>query len=150
MSPLEAELQHLSLALEAFVTLLREESAALAAADSARLEALLPRRGEAQARTAEAWQRLTQRLQLGQNASLAALRQRLYPQQAPEPWLRLEQHAQEAARLNQLNTQLIDEQMRRTQAALQVLQNAASRRGLYGSDGRLSDSLTTTRTIDTV
>jgi flagellar biosynthesis/type III secretory pathway chaperone len=42
---------------------------------------------------------------------------------------------------------LIEEQMRRTQAAMQVLQSASSR-GLYGADGRMNDLLNTTRSID--
>jgi flagellar biosynthesis/type III secretory pathway chaperone len=54
---------------------------------------------------------------------------------------------QEAARLNRINGRLIEEQMRSTQAAMQVLQSA-SIRSLYGSDGRLSNVLDNYRSID--
>ncbi|MBI5330011.1 MAG: flagellar export chaperone FlgN [Betaproteobacteria bacterium] len=150
MTPLESDLSALSQAMTIFVSIMREEAEALAAADSARLDTLLPRRGEAQARISQSWQNLTSRLNLPAHTAMAELRQHVFPGQAPESWSHLEKLAQEGSRLNQVNSQLIDEQMRRTQAALQVLHNAASRRGLYGSDGRIANVLNTSRNIDTV
>lgn len=150
MTPQEVDLDTLTQAMEAFVNILLEESEALTARDAARLDGILPRRNDVQARITQSWGNLTTRLGLLSDASMDDVRRRLYPRQTPPPWHRLEKLAQEGSRLNQLNSQVIDEQMRRTQAALQVLHNAASRRGLYGSDGRLSNVLNTSRTIDTV
>ncbi len=150
MSPLESDVASLTQALTTFVGLMREESEALAAADSARLDRLLPQRGEAQEQISQHWRNLTARLNLPVNTSMVELRSKLFPGGAPAVWTKLEQLAQEGSHLNQVNSQLIEEQMRRTQAALQVLQNAASRRGLYGSDGRVSHALNLSRTIDTV
>lgn len=148
MTPLESDLEALAQALAAFNALLGEEGESLASADSNRLDALLPRRDHAQAGIQQAWRNLTARLGLPAQAGLVELRGRLAANS--EAVKRLEQLAEEGSRLNRINGQLIEEQMRRTQAALQVLQNAASRRGLYGSDGRVSNGLNLSRTIDTV
>jgi flagellar biosynthesis/type III secretory pathway chaperone len=62
-------------------------------------------------------------------------------------WQLLEKLTADAARLNRVNGRLIEEQMRRTQAAMQVLQSASTR-SLYGADGRFSDGLNLNRSID--
>jgi flagellar biosynthesis/type III secretory pathway chaperone len=64
-------------------------------------------------------------------------------------WQETEAQVHRAEQLNRLNSKLIDEQLRRTQAAAQVLRAAAGGRTLYGADGRMSDSLIQNRSIDT-
>ncbi|MCU0840800.1 MAG: flagellar protein FlgN [Thiobacillaceae bacterium] len=56
--------------------------------------------------------------------------------------------ADEAERLNRLNGRLIEEQMRRNQSALDILQSAAQRRTLYGADGHAVELFTPNRSID--
>ena len=149
MDPLDAGLPALNQHLEDFLVLLDEEARALASGDSECLGELNLKRHGASQEIAERWGHLAEQLGLPANASLPALRTRAFVDKSPSTnWLRLETLTQEAARRNRVNGRLIEEQMHRTQAALQVLQSASSR-NLYGADGRLSDILNINRSIDT-
>jgi flagellar biosynthesis/type III secretory pathway chaperone len=148
MSPIDPILNRLNQQLEGFLTLLEEEALALASGNSEHLGELTTQRLSASRKLAEDWRLLAAQLGLSAEAGLPALRLRAFSDAPPGVnWQRLETLTHEAARLNRVNGRLIDEQMRRTQAAMQVLQGASSR-GLYGSDGRLNDILETTRSID--
>jgi flagellar biosynthesis/type III secretory pathway chaperone len=148
MTPLDSGLNRLNQQLDSFLSVLEEEAVALASADSDRLVDLTRQRLAASQQLAESWRQLTSQLGLPANAGLPALRLRAYSDSNPgEAWQRMEKLSHEAARLNRVNGRLIDEQIRRTQTAMQVLQSASSR-NLYGSDGRLSDLLNTSRSID--
>lgn len=148
MTPFDAQLHKLSQHLEGFLALLEEESLALASGNSERLSDLTGQRQFASRQLGDDWKQLAAHLGLSADAGLPALRLRAFSDVPPSAlWLQLEKLTHEAARLNRVNGRLIDEQMRRTQTALQVLQGASSR-GLYGSDGRLNDVLNTTRSID--
>lgn len=148
MAPLDSSLTTLNHELEAFLALLEEEAIALASGNSDRLGELTHERRSASQHLAEHWRQLAGLLGLPPNASLPALRTRAFADAKPSThWQRLENLTHEAARLNRVNGRLIEEQMRRTQAAMQVLQGASTR-SLYGADGRLSDILDINRSID--
>ncbi len=148
MSALDTALKTLNRELEAFLALLEEETLALGKGDADRLGEITHARSGASQRLAELWRRLAEQLGLPADAGLPALRLRAWADAKPSTdWQLLEKLTQEAARHNRVNGRLIEEQMRRTQAAMQVLQSASSR-NLYGADGRLSDLLNINRSID--
>ncbi len=133
--------------LAAFISLLEQEAAALAANQADALTPLIAQREAANRRIASLWQALTSGLGQSATSSLAALREQCLSL-APESWRQVEEMARHAERMNRLNSRLIDEQLRRTQAAVQVLSNAAGSRTLYGADGRVSEFLNPNRSID--
>jgi flagellar biosynthesis/type III secretory pathway chaperone len=147
-TPLTSSLNSLNQALEAFLALLEEEAIALASGNSDRLVELTHQRHSASGQLTEHWRQLTEQLNLPANSGLPALRIRAFADAAPNAdWQRLEKLTADAARRNRVNGRLIEEQVRRTQTALQVLQSASSR-GLYGADGLLSDNINLNRSID--
>ncbi|PIV89171.1 MAG: hypothetical protein COW48_01840 [Hydrogenophilales bacterium CG17_big_fil_post_rev_8_21_14_2_50_63_12] len=143
-----AHLDALARELSAFINLLEQEAAALATNQADALAPLIAQRETTNRRLADLWQALTRELALPATTTLAALREHC-DVLAPEAWRQVEDRARHAERLNRLNSLLIDEQLRRTQAAVQVLRSAAGSRTLYGADGRMSDSLNPKRSIDT-
>lgn len=148
IAPLTPRLHALNQALEAFLALLEEETIALANANSDRLGQLTHERHIASQSLAELWRQLAEQLGLAANAGLPALRMRAFADAMPSAdWQLLEKLSADAARQNRINGRLIEEQMRRTQAAMQVLQSASTR-SLYGADGRFSDGLNLNRSID--
>lgn len=135
--------------LEAFLELLREESLALAAGDAERLGGLTARRETASRQLLALWGDLADRLGLPADSTLAALRDRARDGKPPgEDWRKLERLAAEAAQLNRVNGRLLEEQMRRTQIAMQVLQNAAASHGLYDAGGHVTEFFNINRKID--
>jgi flagellar biosynthesis/type III secretory pathway chaperone len=147
-TPLTPKLHALNQALEAFLALLEEETIALASGNSDRLGELTHQRHGASQSLAELWRQLAEQLGLAANAGLPALRMRAFADAMPSAeWQLLEKLTADATRLNRVNGRLIEEQMRRTQAAMQVLQSASTR-SLYGADGRFSDGLNLNRSID--
>jgi hypothetical protein len=134
--------------LVTFSALLEEEATILAANQADALAPLIARRDTANRRIAGRWQGLTGSLGLPATTGLDALRQHCQDA-APEAWRRMETLAHQAERLNRINSRIIDEQLRHTQAAMQVLRNAAGSRAPYGADGRVSDFLNPNRSIDT-
>jgi flagellar biosynthesis/type III secretory pathway chaperone len=149
MSPLDQNLAGLTRELEAFLALLEEEAIALAAGNSDRLSELVAQRQSASLRLAGHWRDLAALLQVPPQAGFTALRDKAMAGAEPSAaWRLLESLTREAARLNQVNGRLIEEQMRRNQAAMRVLQSAVASRGLYGADGRVADLPTLKRSID--
>jgi flagellar biosynthesis/type III secretory pathway chaperone len=148
MNHLDPILKTLNHEIEIFLGLLKEESLALTRNDSEQLGELTHQRDYVSQNMAKHWSQLAEQLDLPADATLPALELRAFPLNNPsEDWRKLEKLTQEAARLNRINGRLIEEQMRSTQAAMQVLQSA-SIRSLYGSDGRLSNVLDNYRSID--
>lgn len=143
-----AHLDTLARELTAFISLLEQEAAVLAANQADALTPLIGQREAANRRIANLWQALAVGLGLPATAGLPELREPCLGL-APESWRRMEEMARHAERMNRLNSRLIDEQLRRTQAAVQVLHSAAGSRTLYGADGRMSESLNSNRSIDT-
>ncbi len=145
---LASQLEALAQELTAFSQLLEEEAAVLATSHADALTPLVARRDVANRGIARHWHGLTASLGLPETAGLATLRERCGATVA-EPWQRVEELARQVERMNRLNSRIIDEQLRRTQAAVQVLRNAAGSRTLYGADGRVSEFLNPNRSIDT-
>jgi flagellar biosynthesis/type III secretory pathway chaperone len=149
MSAVEHALGQLNQALADFIQLLEEEAVALAARDAERLGALLPRRNEIHQALAGRWMELARLAGTDEPEGLADMRKRLFADGPVSPgWRKLEELAQVSDRLNHINGRLIEEQMRRTQAAMQVLQNSLASRGVYGADGKVADFMNLNRRID--
>lgn len=150
MTPLEDRLGQLTRDLKSFLALLGDEANALAAGDPDRLDKLIAARQNLSLGIADHWKNLASLLGLPPQAGFAGLRAKaLSVASSAATWRQLEDLAREASHLNQINGRLIEEQLRRNQTAIQVLRNAAANRGLYGSDGRVTDFLNVNRRIDT-
>jgi len=150
MSALEPCLQALAEHLAALRTTLETEGEALQRGDADALPACIGRK-EAQAKAlAAAWSELTARLGLTESTSRAAVEQaiaRVDPGLSAT-WTGIVGLVDAIGRLNRLNGQLIQEQMHRTQAALEILQTAAGQAALYGADGRSIELLGPNRNIE--
>lgn len=146
---LEDSITQLNQSLGDFIRFLEEEAVALAAKDAETLGGLLPRRHEIHRALAGGWMAIARQAGVEAPKGLADMRERLFANAPPPPaWRKLEELAHVSDRLNQINGRLIEEQMRRTQAAMQVLQNSLSDRGLYGADGKMSNFMNVNRRID--
>jgi len=145
MNP-QTALANLAGELTAFITLLEQEAAVLASGQADALEPLVSRREAANLRLAGLWQALSASLDLPADVGIHAVRERCSSLAA---WRETDDLVRQAEHLNRLNSKLIDEQLRHTQAAVQVLRGAAGNRTLYGSDGRMSEFLNPNRDIDT-
>lgn len=152
MNPLNDRLAALTRDMKSFLALLEEESVALAAADSDRLTRLVAERQNLSLGIVDHWKQVAALLGMSTQAGFAALRDKALSEPTltrAATWRELEGLVREAARLNQVNARLIEEQIRRNQAAMQILQSAAANRGLYGADGRVTDFYNVNRSIDT-
>lgn len=149
MSVFESTLTQLNQALTDFIRFLEEEALALASQDAEKLTALLPRRNEIHRLLASRWLELASQAGTDAPKGLADLKMRLFPGVPPSPaWQTLEELVHVSDRLNRVNGRLIEEQMRRTQVAMQILQHSLASRGVYGADGRVTDFLNLNRKID--
>lgn len=148
MSPLDDSLLQVTQDLGGFIELLAEEARHLVSGDSERLAAAIAQRDAISSRLALHWRTLAALLDMPANAGLAALKARGQTTVSAAAWRQLETLALEAEHLNRVNGRLLEEQMRRTQAAMQVLQNALASRSLYGADGRVSGFPEINRRID--
>lgn len=148
MSPLDDCLQQLAQDLKGFIQLLTEEARHLVGGDAEQLAAVIAQRDAISARLAQHWHTLAELLGMPASAGLAALKARGQTTGNAAAWRQLETLAVEADHLNRVNGRLLEEQMRRTHAAMQVLQNAVASRGLYGADGRVSGFPEINRRID--
>lgn len=97
------------------------------------------------------WLELAKQLGCPAPASRALIEARL--QAKPDgklalSWAKVIAQADASEQLNQLNGKLIQEQMRRTENALRILQSSASQRTLYGADGQVVDLFQAGRRID--
>lgn len=149
MTALEDTLTRLNQALGDFIALLEEEAVALAAQNPDRLSELVGKRNATYKALAIQWLKLAEMTGTPSLRSLDDLKKKLFATtRPPASWQTLEEQVHKAERLNKVNGQLIQEQMQRTQAALQVLQNSLVNRGIYGADGRLNDFSSRNRQID--
>lgn len=152
MNPLNDRLGALIRDMKSFLALLEEEAVAVASGDSEGLSRLVSERQNLGLDIAEHWKIVAALLDMSPQEGFAALRDKALaasPASRSPAWHELENLAREASRLNQVNGRLIEERLRRNQAAMQILQTAAANRGLYGADGRVTDFLNINRTIDT-
>ncbi len=143
-----SQLDALARELTAFIDLLEREAAVLAANQADALAPMTAQRDSTNRRIASLWLNLTASLGMPGSSPFAALGERCLAL-APDAWRQVEELARHAERMNRLNSRLIDEQLRRTQVAVQVLRNAAGGRTLYDADGRVSDLYQPNRSIDT-
>jgi len=151
MPDFNAPLAALIETLKEFNAFLDDEAQALASQDTDRLSALLPRRHALHQNLANRWSALAQAAGLPPSTPLSELEARVHAHPAPPgAWRDLVKLVHASDRQNQVNGKLIEEQMRRTQVALQLLRNSAASRGVYGADGRLSDFSSLNRPIDLV
>jgi flagellar biosynthesis/type III secretory pathway chaperone len=149
MLNLEAALAQLNRALTDFTKFLEEEAVALASQNAENLTALLPRRNEIHRALASRWLELAKLAGTDEPKGLDDLKTRLFPGGSPPPdWHAVEELVHVSDRLNRINGRLIEEQMRRTQVAMQILQHSLASRGVYGADGRVTDFLNVNRRID--
>lgn len=150
MSALAPCLHALAEHLTAMRGAIAAEGEALQRGDADALPACVGRK-EAQAKAlVAAWGELTARLGLAEASSRAAVEQaiaRIDPSLSAT-WAGIVGLVDEIGRLNRLNGQLIQEQMRRTQTALEILQTAAGQAALYGADGRSIELFAPNRSID--
>ncbi len=152
MTPLNDRIALLARDLRALLALLEKEALALGSGDADGLSRLLAERQALSLGIADHWKAVAAQLGMPPGSGFAALRDKALsapPPRATAAWRELESLSRDASRLNQVNGRLIEEQMRRNQAAMQVLQSAAANRGIYGSDGRVADFLHVNRSIDT-
>jgi hypothetical protein len=142
------EIEHLTRELGDFILLMEQETAVLGTGQADALAPLTIRRETANQRIAGAWRDLALAVGLDAGVHFSAMRE-YFSRRAPHEWSLVEELARQAEQMNRLNSRLIDEQLRRTQAAVQVLRGAANSRMLYGSDGLMSEFLNPNRNIDT-
>jgi flagellar biosynthesis/type III secretory pathway chaperone len=141
MTPLGAVLSELHSVLSRFVELLEQESDCLKDIDAENLSSVVAEKTRQAELCNVAWNRLVAASGISDNrgdkleTALSAL------PEVQDRWQAVRRLVQEAARLNHSNSLLIEAQMRRTRQALDVLQIAANRGTLYGSDGMIVDNL---------
>ena len=148
MTPVEAALDELRLALIEFVSLLEQESQALTNSQTDELSAVVAEKTRWSSSAHMAWNRLviasgidtrkgeTLDAALSANAGLHT------------KWHEVRLLAETAERINHSNNTLIEAQLQRTRQALDVLQSAANRGTLYGSNGRIVDGFQSGHTLD--
>lgn len=141
MTPLEAALSELHSALNRFVELLEQESDCLKDIDAESLSSIVTEKTRQAELCNTAWSQLVVASGIGdsQGGDLEAMLSTV--PEVHDRWQATRGLVQKAARLNHSNSLLINAQMRRTRQALDVLQTAANRGTLYGSDGMMLDNL---------
>lgn len=150
MSPLAACLQALTAQLGVLRAALEAEGDALHAGEADALPDLVSRKAREVKGLVSQWDALTALLGLAQGASRQAIEQaitRSDPALA-QNWAGIVALVDEIGRLNRLNGRLIEEQLRRTQTALTILQSTAGQSALYGADGHSIELFSHHRRID--
>jgi flagella synthesis protein FlgN len=148
MSAAPGPLDALRRQLTAFVSVLEEESSALASADIDGLADSLAHKNQLASATSAAWNEAMTWLR---SQSTGRLNEGLEVPAAIQPyWQDIVALAKRAEALNQRNGQLIDSQLQRTRGAIEVLQAAARPLHLYGADGHMLDLPGRGHTLDMV
>lgn len=150
MSALALSLKALAEHLEAMRAALEAEGEALQRGEADALPDCVGRK-EAQAKALIAvWGDLTARLGLAEASSPAIVEQAIAraDPSLSATWAGIVGLVDEIGRLNRLNGQLIQEQLRRTQTALEILQRAAGQAVLYDAAGRSIELFGSNRSID--
>jgi len=132
-------LQQEQAALDGFIDLLRQEQAALVAANVEKLQSLSELKQKHSERLNDmAQQRIAMLDRAGFKSDAAGVAAWLASQPASvgESWKKLLESAQIARQLNQTNGKLIQTHMQHNQQALAALMNAANRADVYGADGQ--------------
>ena len=141
-------LEGLVTVLTQFVSILGQEAEALGNSDAEALAGLASRKELQGRELARLWQGLSTELGLQEMVGLPMLRECVSRGILPaQSFDRLEGLCLEAERQNRVNGKLIEEQIRRTQAAMNILQQAAASHSLYGADGRMTGATNRNRSI---
>lgn len=151
MTDLHARLDALSGSLHNLLDTLSQEGEVLQRGKAEDLPELTAAKEQHARALASAWSALTEQLNLPPSVTRQAIEQALDTRYEPglvEAWSRIADLINETGRLNRLNGRLIEEQLRRTQSALDILQSAASQQALYGADGHSVELLSPQRSID--
>jgi flagellar biosynthesis/type III secretory pathway chaperone len=137
MTPDPAPLTHLKQALDAFVGILDQEHAALAAGDIEALARLLEVKNRLATDTSGVWSHAADWLRRQATGGIG--RDLDIPAGMAPTWREIVELARRAESLNRQNGQMIDAQLLRTRGAIEVLQAAARPVHLYGADGHMLD-----------
>ncbi len=151
MNALHGQLDALSGPLRNLLDTLAREGEVLHSGEVDRLPELTATKERHARALAAGWAALTGQLQLTAPVTRQAIEQALSSRADAsliEAWSRIVGVIDEIQRLNRLNGRLIEEQLRRTQSALDILQSAASQQALYGADGHSVELLAPQRSID--
>jgi len=149
MSALDDTLSQLHQTLAEFIKFLEEEAMALASQNADALTSMIPRRDAIHRALAAQWLHLAKIAGTDAPQGLTELREHLFAKSSPsKAWQQLEELVHVTDRLNRINGRLIEEQMRRNQAAMQVLQRSLTNREVYGADGKVSGFPNMNRRID--
>lgn len=148
MNAIEHALEELRHALAEFSILLEREANALADIQPELLSGVVEEKTRWAGRANAAWQQLA-----AANRDASARGESLDQALSADPrfgdtWLEIKDLAGKADRLNQHNNVLIEAQLRRTRQAMDVLQTAANRSGIYGADGQMVGNINTQHTLD--
>jgi flagellar biosynthesis/type III secretory pathway chaperone len=138
---LERELRDLRDALDAFTRNLEAEAQALEHLRADDLAPLVEKKHQLSLVVAAKWARIND---LSRNNP--RLREEIdkggstFPGR-DELWREIRRLGKRAGQVNASNGQLIEAQLRRTRFALDILQQASNRQGVYGADGQMLDLL---------
>lgn len=148
MNPVEDALEELRQALTEFVSLLERETRSLVEGRTEDLAAVVAEKTHWSGAANTAWNRLVVAsgidVRAGDSLDVALSGK---PGLSAK-WRLVRQLAEKAERTNHGNSTLIEAQLERTRQALDVLQSAANRGTLYGSNGRLVDGFQSGHTLD--
>lgn len=151
MSELHGRLDALAGLLRNLLETITREGEALQKGDAEALPELTTTKEQHARALASAWTALTDQLGLPSPVSRQSIEQALHARSDPlltEAWSRILGLVGETERMNRLNGRLIEEQLSRTQSALEILQSAASQHALYGADGHSMELTSPQRSID--
>lgn len=151
MSELHGRLDTLSGLLRDLLETITLEGDLLQRGDAEALPELTATKEQRARALASAWAGLTDQLHLSPPVTRQAIEQALDGRSEPgvaEAWSKIVGLIDQMERLNRLNGRLIEEQLRRTQNALDILHTAASQQALYGADGHSVELLSPQRSID--
>lgn len=151
MSELHGRLDALAGLLRNLLDTITLESEALQRGEAEVLPELTAAKERHARALASGWTALTDQLHLPPPVTRQAIEQALDKRSEPgvaDAWSRIVGLIDEAERLNRLNGRLIEEQLRRTQSALDILQSAARHQSLYGADGHSVELHSSRRSID--
>lgn len=151
MSELHGRLDALSGLLRNLLDTITQEGEALQRGEAEALPELTAAKERHARALASGWTALTDELRLSPPVTRQAIERALDRRSEPgvvDAWSRIVGLIDETERLNRLNGRLIEEQLRRTQSALDILQSAASHQALYGADGHSVELLSGQRSID--
>lgn len=148
MMTVDRSLEDLRHALVEFTLLLEREANALTDIQPTALASVVEEKTHWADRANNAWQQLALscRREMAPGESLDHCL--TFEPRYGGTWLEIKELAAKADRLNQGNNVLIEAQLRRTKIAMDVLQTAASRGGVYGADGHMMDSFQANKTLD--